>query len=201
MPWPSGRPRNGVAGSYAWLGRARADVRARDRAQSAWVRSVLTPVTVLVALAAGIVLHATGAGHAADVLWTVVLIAVIVPLAFTVVRRMLHGQLGADVIALLAIAGSLALGELAAGLVVALMLSGGELLEERAFRRARRELSALARRAPAVAHRRDASGLVDVPAGEVQAGDRLVVLAGEIVPVDCRLVERPGGARRGRTDR
>ena len=60
-----------------------------------------------VALAAGIVLHATGAGHAADVLWTVVLIAVIVPLAFTVVRRMLHGQLGADVIALLAIAGSL----------------------------------------------------------------------------------------------
>src|SRR6185295_8153831 len=88
----------------------------------------------------------------------------------------------------LAIAGSLALGELAAGLVVALMLSGGELLDERAFRRARRELSALARRAPAVAHRRDASGLVDVPAGDVLAGDRLVILAGEIVPVDCALV-------------
>lgn len=156
------------------------------------MRSVLTPVAVLVALATGIVLRATGAVHAADVLWTVVLIAVIVPLAFTVVRRMLHGQLGADVIALLAIAGSLALGELAAGLVVALMLSGGELLEERAFRRARSELSALARRAPAVAHRLDASGLVDVPAGEVRSGDCLVVLAGEIVPVDCRLVEGQG---------
>jgi heavy metal translocating P-type ATPase len=156
------------------------------------VRTVLTPLTVLVALAAGIALRATDAAHEADVLWTVVLIAVIVPLAFTVARRMLHRQLGADVIALLAIAGSLALGELAAGLVVALMLSGGELLEERAFRRARSELSRVARRAPAVAHRRDASGLVDMPAGEVRAGDCLVVLAGEIVPVDCRLVEGQG---------
>ena len=153
------------------------------------MRSALVPVTVLLALVAGIVLRLAGDDHAADVLWTGVLIAVIVPLAFTVVRRMLRGQLGADVIALLAMVGSLALGELAAGLVVALMLSGGELLDERAFRRARRELSALARRAPAVAHRRDASGLVDVPAGDVLAGDRLVVLAGEIVPVDCRLVE------------
>ena len=49
-------------------------------------------------------------GHAADVLWAAVLIAVIVPLAVAVVRRMLRGQLGADVIALLAIAGSLLLG-------------------------------------------------------------------------------------------
>jgi heavy metal translocating P-type ATPase len=164
-------------------------VRPRDRPHDAEVRSAFLPATVLLALVAGIILRLAGHDRAADGLWTAVLVAVIVPLAFKVVRRMLHGQLGADVIALLAVAGSLALGELAAGLVVALMLSGGELLDERAFRRARRELSALARRAPAVAHRRHAGGLVDVPAGDVQAGDRLVVLAGEIVPVDCRLVE------------
>lgn len=163
-------------------------MRARERPQAACVRSVAVPVTVLLALAAGLVLRVAGENHAADVLWVAVLVAVIMPLAFAVARRMLHGQLGADVIALLAVAGSLALGELAAGLVVALMLSGGELLDERAFRRARRELAALARRAPAVAHRREASGLVDVPAGDVQAGDRLAVLAGEIVPVDGRLV-------------
>jgi heavy metal translocating P-type ATPase len=145
-------------------------------------------VTVLLALAVGLLLRLGGDAGAAHVLWVIVLAAVIVPLAFAVARRMLHGQLGADVIALLAVAGSLALGQFEAGLVVALMLSGGELLDERAFRRARRELAALARRAPAVAHRRDANGLVDVPAGHVDAGDRLVILAGEIVPVDCSLV-------------
>jgi heavy metal translocating P-type ATPase len=146
------------------------------------------PVTVLLALAGGLLLRLTGHAPAAHALWVVVLVCVIVPLAFAVARRMVHGQLGADVIALLAVAGSLALGQYEAGLVVALMLSGGELLDEHAFRRARRELTALARRAPAVAHRRDASGLVDVPAGDVIEGDRLVVLAGEIVPVDCSVV-------------
>ena len=136
----------------------------------------------------GLVLRVAGHGHAADVLWAAVLIAVIVPLAVAVVRRMLRGQLGADVIALLAITGSLLLGEFEAGLVVALMLSGGELLEERAFRRARRELTALVERAPAVAHRHEGDRLVDVPATDVRAGDRLSVLAGEIVPVDCTLL-------------
>ncbi len=154
---------------------------------AAGVRSILVPVTIALALASGLVLRLAGEARAAHVLWTVVLLAVIVPLAVDVVRRMLHGQLGADVIALLAVGGSLALGEFEAGLVVALMLSGGELLDKRAFRRARRELSALAARAPAVAHRHDGARLVDVPSGDVVTGDRLLVLAGEIVPVDCTL--------------
>ena len=103
-------------------------------------------------------------------LWTVVLVAVIVPLAFDVARRMVRGQLGADVIALLAITGSLALGEFEAGLVVALMLSGGELLEERAFRRARRELPRSRDARPAVAHRRDGAASSTCPPDDVAAG-------------------------------
>ena len=114
---------------------------------------------------------------------------------------MAHGQLGADVIALLAIAGSLVLGQYEAGLVIALMLSGGELLDERAFRRARRELAALAERAPAVVHRYEDGRLVDVPAGEVAAGDALCVLAGEIVPVDCTLTSAACCSRGSRVDR
>ena len=155
---------------------------------AAHVRAALVPVAVALALAVGVALILAGEAHAADVLWSIVLIAVIVPLAFEVGRRMLRGQLGADVIALLAMGGALALGELAAGLVVALMLSGGDLLDERAFRRARRELTALVARAPAVAHRREGDRLVDIPADEVAAGERLLILAGEIVPVDCELV-------------
>jgi heavy metal translocating P-type ATPase len=164
------------------------DARARRTGQDGWVRSTLVPAAVALALAAGVALLLAGAAHAAHVLWAGVLVAVIVPLAIAVGRRMLRGQLGADVIALLAMTGALALGELAAGLVVALMLSGGELLDERAFRRARHELTALVARAPAVAHRHEGDRLVDVPAGEAVAGDALLVLAGEIVPVDCTLV-------------
>ena len=125
---------------------------------------MLLPAGVALSLACGLVLRFMGEAHAADALWAGTLVAVIVPLAVTIVRRMLRGQLGADVIALLAIAGSLILGQYAAGLVVALMLSGGELLDERAFRRARRELTALAERAPVVAHRYEDGRLVDVAA-------------------------------------
>ena len=165
-----------------------ADARRAALTDDAPVRTVLVPVAVGLALAAGLALRLAGKASAAHVLWTIVLVAVIVPLVVEVAKRMLRGQLGADVIALLAIAGSLLLGEFEAGLVVALMLSGGDLLDERAFRRARRELTALVARAPAIAHRHQQDRLVDVPASEVIAGDRLMILAGEIVPVDCTLL-------------
>ena len=144
------------------------DASARPVAHHVLVRSLLVPVVVALALASGLVLKfagesarsRTGSGPSCCS-----------PSSCRspsrCVRRMLRGQLGADVIALLAIAGSLALGEFEAGLVVALMLSGGELLDDRAFRRARRELAALAERAPAVAHRHEGARLVDVPAADV----------------------------------
>jgi heavy metal translocating P-type ATPase len=166
---------------------ASADARARRCGDDAEVRGALIPIVIVLTLAVGSGLRVAGDAHAERVVFGVVLLAVMAPLAFVVGRRLLRGQLGADVIGLLAVAGALALGELAAGLVVALMLSGGELLDQHAFRRARRELAALAQRAPATAHRRERGRLVDVPASEVRAGDLLMVLAGEIVPVDCTL--------------
>lgn len=144
-------------------------------------------MAVALALALGVGLRIAGATEAARVLWIVALACVIAPLTLATGRRILRGQLGADVIALLAITASLLLGEYAAGMVVALMLSGGEVLDAQAFRRARRELSALAARAPAIAHRSEGGRLVDVAADEVVPGDALRVLAGEIVPVDCTL--------------
>ena len=75
----------------------------------------------------------------------------LVPLTWSVLRSLLRRDVGVDVIALVAMAGALVLGEYLAGAVVALMLAGGNALEERASRRARRELTR-ARRAGA-AHR------------------------------------------------
>lgn len=93
-----------------------------------------------------------------------------------------------DVIAVLALAGALAVREPFAGAVIAVMLGTGRLLEARADARARRDLNMLAQRAPRSARRREATSVVEVPVDEVVPGDRIVVASGEVVPVDGRLL-------------
>ncbi|MEO6826129.1 MAG: heavy metal translocating P-type ATPase [Microbacteriaceae bacterium] len=101
------------------------------------------------------------------------------------VRDLFRGHIGIDVLAISAIIATVAVGEYWAALVVVLMLSGGEALEDYAADRAGRELNALLRRAPQVAHLAvENEALRDVPVAEVRAGDRLLVRAGEVVPVD-----------------
>jgi len=89
-----------------------------------------------------------------------------------------------DAIALLSMTAALALGQPLAGAVVALMYSGGNVLEEIAVSRAEHDLRSLVDRAPRVAHRRVDDGSEDVPVGVVAVGDRLLVRAGEVIPVD-----------------
>jgi P-type E1-E2 ATPase len=65
------------------------------------------------------------------------------------------------------------------------MLAGGNALEERATRRARRELTRLVERAPRIAHVLSGGGeLQERPVDDVAVGDMVVVRAGEVVPVD-----------------
>ncbi|HEX7298286.1 MAG TPA: heavy metal translocating P-type ATPase [Solirubrobacteraceae bacterium] len=135
-------------------------------------------------IAAGGLLHLLGAPRAGDVVWAATVAVMLVPLSTAVLRSLSRGDVGVDAIALLAMAGCLALGEVLAGAVVALMLSGGNALEETAGRRARRELTALLARAPRIAHRRTDEVITEVPVDAVTAGDVLVVRAGEVVPVD-----------------
>lgn len=99
-------------------------------------------------------------------------------------RELLRGEIGVDLIALLAMAGALLLAQYLVGAIIALMLTGGMALEQYAVARARRELSSLISRAPRIAHRRDAGGYLDVPVGEVRVGETLLVKPGEVVPVD-----------------
>ena len=132
----------------------------------------------------GIVLLAFGHRPAADWLWAATTALLLGPLALSVIRSLVRRDLGVDAIALVAMAGALALDEYLAGAVIALMLAGGNALEETANRRARRELTALVERAPRVALIRRGDELRELPVDEVEVGDRVLVRAGGVVPVD-----------------
>ncbi len=121
----------------------------RQQGEAAGDRATLAiAAAALTGTLAGGVCHLADAPTAGDWLWTATIVGLLVPLTWEVARALLHGDLGVDVIALLAMAGALIGGELLAGAVVGVMLAGGNALEARAAGRARRELTALLRRAP-----------------------------------------------------
>jgi heavy metal translocating P-type ATPase len=144
----------------------------------------LVAAAALVAVAAGGALSLAGLPTVAASVWTCGVLIVLVPLTWSVASSLRHGDVGVDVIALLAMAGALALGEELAGAVIALMLAGGNELEASAGRRARRELGALLDGAPRIAHRRRGERIEEVAAAGLVPGDLVVVRAGEVVPAD-----------------
>ena len=116
-----------------------------------------------------------------------------VPLIIRVARDAIHASFGADLLGMLALATSAVLGEWLVASIIALMLSGGEALEEAASTRASQVLEALARRSPTIAHRRAGDGsLFDLDVAAVDVGDELVLLPHEICPVDATVLEGHG---------
>ncbi len=109
---------------------------------------------------------------------------------FGMVKEFREGTYGVDILAIAAIAATIAVGEYWATLVIVLMMTGGVALEDFAGRRAKAELTALLERAPTTTHRKNSDGtLEDIPIDDVREDDELVVKPGEIVPVDAVIVE------------
>jgi P-type E1-E2 ATPase len=69
------------------------------------------------------------------------------------------------------------------------MLTGGEALEDYAENRAKTELSDLLKRKPKKTHLIKGTKTVDILVKDVQVGDKLKILLGEVVPVDCIVLE------------
>jgi heavy metal translocating P-type ATPase len=152
------------------------------------LRVLAPPGVALGGILAGGVLALLVSSAAADAVWAATVAFMLVPLTWSVARSLWRGDIGVDVIALLAMAGALALGEYLAGAVIALMLAGGNALEAFAAGRARRELTALIERAPRTAHRRTREGWEEIPVEAVEVRDTLLVRAGEVVPTDGVIV-------------
>jgi heavy metal translocating P-type ATPase len=151
------------------------------------VRYPVVSITLLVGIVSGIL---AWAGLTSVAAWIAGVFAMVVAVGYAV--RMVRGIRvtgpGVDLLAITAIAATVLVGEEVAALVVVLMLSGGQALEDYANRRARKELDALLQREPRLAHRDTGEGVVDVPADEVRIGDVLLVRPAEVVPVDGDLV-------------
>ena len=150
----------------------------------------LLPVTAS-GLVLGVAARVMGWTSTGDGLLAVATAVALVSATVATVVALRQRRPGVDVIAVLAMAGALALGEVLAGAVIAVMLTGGQALERFAEGRARRELTALLDRRPRGAHRQEDGRLVDVPVDDVRPRDLLLVRTGEVVPVDGVLLERP----------
>jgi heavy metal translocating P-type ATPase len=115
-----------------------------------------------------------------------------VPLVYELARNLLRREFGSDLLAGISIVTSVLLREYLAGSIVVLMLSGGEALENYALRNASSVLRALAKRMPAVAHRKRDSVIADVALDDIAVGDTLVVYPHDICPVDGTVTEGNG---------
>jgi cation transport ATPase len=118
-------------------------------------------------LASGTAARVAGYNTLADQCWFAATVPVITGLAYSIVHDLVSGRIGVDAIALLSMVGALALGQPLAGAVIALMYSGGNVLEDFAVGRAERDLRALVDRAPRIAHRRLDHRIEDVPVANV----------------------------------
>jgi heavy metal translocating P-type ATPase len=150
-------------------------------------------VATLLCAAAGGALTAAGA----EVVGTGVVVGYVCLMAarsaWTMLRDVAHGRFGVDIIAVTAIVAATAVGEVWAALVIVLMLTTGEALEEFAANRAQRDLTALLARKPQTARRITSGGATEeVAIDAITAGDRILVRPREQVPVDAILISPEG---------
>lgn len=134
-------------------------------------------------------LAAGGVHPAADWVLALSSLILVVPLVWGMIQDVRMGTYGVDLLAATAIVTSVIMHQYWAGMVIVLMLTGGESLEDYAAHRAKAELSALLNRVPSRAHVLRGRKMLDLPASEVVAGDKLAVRPGEVVPVDGDILE------------
>ncbi len=116
-------------------------------------------------------------------------IASTLPLLAGMWRTLQDGGYGLDILAITAIVSAVVFKEYWAGIIICLMLTGGEALEDYAEGRASAELTNLLDRAPKMAHLIKGNTEKNIPVAQVHVNDRLLVKPGEVVPVDAEIIE------------
>lgn len=104
------------------------------------------------------------------------------------VKTLMSGKYGVDLLAITAIIATLAVGEYWAAMIILLMLVGGDTLEDYAAKKANSELKALLENSPQYAHRIENGHPVEIGVEDVNVGDKLLVKPKEQVPVDGHIL-------------
>ena len=105
-------------------------------------------------------------------------------IAFSAATSLLEGVFGVDVLATVAVVVSMAVGEYLAASVVAIMLGGGEILEDFASNRASNAIQKLIAQSPKTAIVIRDGKEVEVNIEDVKVGDVVIVKPGGKIPVD-----------------
>lgn len=164
--------------------------KASNRALSHWLtahKDTTLLCIALISLVTGFAVRLAGFPDIAQDIWVAGVLPVLSVLLIEIVRSLRQGEFGLDIVAALSMTAAMIFGEQLAAIVVALMYSGGTLLESFAEGRARREMSELLSHVPRTATRHDNGTLTEVPLEELEPGDLLLIRQGDVAPVDGTL--------------
>lgn len=121
----------------------------------------------------------------------VTIVGTIVALSMLVgmIKSIKRGDYGVDLLAIMAVVATLSVSEYWAAMVILVMLTGGDALEDYAARKANSELKSLLDNSPQQAHLISDGGTSDVSVNDLKVGDHILVKPGELVPVDGKIIE------------
>ena len=105
-------------------------------------------------------------------------------IAFSAATSLLEGVFGVDILATVAVVVSIAVGEYLAATVVAIMLGGGEILEDFASNRASNAIQKLIAQSPKTATVIRDGREVELNIENVKVGETVIVKSGGKIPVD-----------------
>lgn len=105
------------------------------------------------------------------------------------IKTLRSGKYGVDILAITAIVATLIVKEYWASLMILIMLTGGDSLEDYANQKASKELQALLDNTPQTAHKWIDGNWQELPVEQIEVNDKLVVKPGETIPVDGRVIK------------
>ena len=153
------------------------------------------PILTLLAILFGVILFIVVVGEglglfesiSTKIPWSISLVIVILigyPAFYNVLRATLNRQIIAHTLMTLGVLAAIAVGEWATAAVVAFFMRVGDYVERFTTERARQSFKDLSRLAPQTARLQQDGWEIEVPIGQVQIGDTVVIRPGEQIPID-----------------
>lgn len=146
-------------------------------------------IVSLIGLLALVLTFGLSQGHLAYILVAISAGMMSISMFWDMIQTLKEGRYGVDILAITAIIATLAIGDYWAGLIILVMLTGGESLEDYASRRASRELTSLLDNTPKLAHKMVGTNVEVVDVDDLRINDTVLLRPQEMVPVDGIILE------------